>query len=159
MSQLTQTANSNTTSNTSPPATAGEIRYFNEYANGIGYLNSVREFAIEGKPVRYAAQVSVIQGPADNVHYEYHDLVIVSETALAVVRQYRDAIDAEDTKVLIRFSMTNPRAKAFVYKHGERAGETGVAIGGFLSRIFSVKLNGELVYTDPSVMSDQQDQA
>jgi|GEM_PF-3023525 len=52
-----------------PSASAENNRYFNEYANGIGYLNSIREFGAKGKPERYAAQVSVIQGSADNVHY------------------------------------------------------------------------------------------
>jgi len=131
-----------------PSAPAESNRYFNEYANGIGYLNSIREFGAEGKSERYAAQVSVIQGPADNVHYEYHDLVISSETVLGVVLEHREAIEAEEVNVLIRFNMANPRAKAFIYKKGERAGELGAAIGGFLTRIHSMKIDGELVYED-----------
>lgn len=138
-------------------ATADGNRYFNEYANGIGYLNSIREFGAEGQPTRYAAQVSVIQGPADNVHYEYHDLVISSETVLGVVMEHREAIEAEDTKVLIRFNMANPRAKAFIYKQGERAGELGAAIGGFLTRILSLKVDGEQVYEDPRTVTDISD--
>ena len=131
-----------------PSATAESNRYFNEYANGIGYLNSIRQFGAEGKPNRYAAQVSVIQGPADNVHYEHHDLVIASETVLATVLEHQQAIESDDTKVLIHFNMTNPRAKAFMYKQGDRAGELGAVISGFLSRILSLKINGERVYED-----------
>jgi len=137
-------------------ATADNNRYFNEYANGIGYLNSIREFGADGKPERYAAQVSVIQGPADNVHYEYHDLIISSETVLGVVLEHREAIEAEEANVLIRFNMANPRAKAFIYKQGERAGELGAAIGGYLTRILSMKINGELVYEDQRTFDDQE---
>ena len=39
-----------------PSAPAENPRYFNEYANGIGYLNSIREFGSDGKPERYASQ-------------------------------------------------------------------------------------------------------
>lgn len=138
-----------------PSASAENNRYFNEYANGIGYLNSIREFGAEGKPERYAAQVSVIQGPADNVHYEYHDLVISSETVLGVVLEHREAIEAEEANVLIRFNMANPRAKAFIYKQGEHAGELGAAIGGFLTRIHSMKINGEWVYEDQRTFDHQ----
>jgi hypothetical protein len=145
-----------TENTTTSSATAENNRYFNEYANGIGYLNSIREFGAEGKPERYAAQVSVIQGPADNVHYEYHDLVISSETVLGVVLEHREAIEAEDASVLIRFNMANPRAKAFIYKQGERAGELGAAIGGFLTRILSMKINGELVYEDQRTFDDHE---
>jgi hypothetical protein len=140
-----------------PSASAENNRYFNEYANGIGYLNSIREFGAEGKPRRYAAQVSVIQGPANNVHYEYHDLIISSETVLGVVLEHQMAIEAEEVNVLIRFNMANPRAKAFIYKQGERAGELGTAIGGFLTRINSMKINGELVYEDQRTFDDREE--
>ena len=146
------------TKNTNKPsATAENNRYFNEYANGIGYLNSIREFGAVGQLKRYAAQVSVIQGPAENVHYEFHDLIISSDVVLGVVFEHREAIEAEEANVLIRFNMTNPRAKAFIYKQGERAGELGAAIGGFLTRIHSMKINGELVYEDQRTFDDQEE--
>lgn len=137
-----------------PSATAESARYFNEYANGIGYLNSIREFGAEGKSYRYAAQVSVIQGPSDNVHYEYHDLIISSETALDVVLKHRKAIEEDNVTVLIRFNMANPRAKAFIYKHGERAGELGSSIGGFLTRVLSMRINGAVVHEDLRIFDD-----
>ena len=140
---------------TNPSAAAEEPRYFNEYVNGIGYLNAIRDISGEGKPPRYVAQVSVIQGPADNVHYEYHDLIVGAETALGVILEHREAIESDDAKVLIRFNMVNPRAKAFIYKHGKRAGELGSAIGGFLTRILTLKINNELVYEDDRVFDDQ----
>ncbi|MEE8058258.1 MAG: DUF3577 domain-containing protein [Pseudomonadales bacterium] len=138
-------------------APADTHRYFNEYANGIGYLNSIREFGGEGKPTRIAAQVSVIQGPADKVHYEFHDLIISSETVLGVIMEHREAIDNDDANVLIRFNMANPRAKAFIYKKGERAGELGSVMGGFLTRILTMKVNGVLVYEDERLFDDNED--
>ena len=149
---------SKTTEDTNKPSTTVENdRYFNEYASGIGYLNNIREFVVEGKPKRYAAQVSVIQGPADNVHYEYRDLVISSEAALGAVLEHREAIESEQDNVLIHFNMANPRAKAFIYKQGERAGELGSAISGFLTRIRSMKINSQLVYEDQRTFEDTEE--
>lgn len=148
MSQLNE-------SSTNVPANSEDTRYFNEYASGIGYLNRIREFDVEGKPTRFAAQVSVIQGPEDKVHYEYHDLVIASDVVLGVVMEHRAAIEDENSKVIIRFKMANPRAKAFIYQQGERAGELGATISGFLTRIMTLKINGELVYEDKRTFDGQ----
>jgi len=74
-----------------------------------------------------------------------------------VLLEHREAIEMEDTNVLIRFNMANPRAKAFVYKQGERAGELGASIGGFLTRIYTMKINGELVYEDQRTFDDQSE--
>lgn len=142
---------------TQPSATAEEPRYFNEYVKGIGYLNGIRPIGGNGKPERYAAQVSVIQGPADDVHYEYHDLIVGSETVLGVLFDHQEAVESDEHKVLIRFNMANPRARAFIYKQGERRGELGAAIGGFLTRILSLKIDGELVYEDQRVFDDDRD--
>ncbi|MBL4761803.1 MAG: DUF3577 domain-containing protein [Gammaproteobacteria bacterium] len=152
MSQPAKQAIEKTTHSSAP---AEEARYFNEYASGIGYLNGIREFGAEGKPTRYAAQIAVIQGPENDVHYEYHDLIIASETVLKVVLEYREAIDNEDVKVIVRFKMANPRAKAFIYKQGKHVGELGAIIGGFLTRILSLKINGEQVYEDTRTFDNQ----
>jgi len=156
MSQQTKTA---TEKNTHTSAPAEEVRYFNEYASGIGYLNGIREFGAEGKPTRYAAQIAVIQGPENDVHYEYHDLIIASETVLKVVLEHREAIEDEHVKVIVRFKMANPRAKPFIYKQGKRAGELGATIGGFLTRILSLKINGEQVYEDTRTFDNQDTSA
>ncbi|WP_299772465.1 DUF3577 domain-containing protein [uncultured Pseudoteredinibacter sp.] len=149
----------NTPSGTQQPAQSSteQNRYFNQYSNGIGYINGIREFGEEGKATRYAAQISVLQGSVDDVHYEYHDLVISSETALGVLMENRPAIEDENQKVLLRFHMTNPRAKGFVYKQGDRAGEIGTSIGGFLTRVMSLKVDGELIYEDTRLFGEESD--
>lgn len=156
MSQQTKTATEKTTHTSAP---AEEVRYFNEYASGIGYLNGIREFGAEGKPTRYVAQIAVIQGPENDVYYEYHDLIIASETVLKVVLEHREAIEDENVKVIVRFKMANPRAKPFIYKQGKRAGELGASIGGFLTRILSLKINGDQVYEDTRTFDNQDTSA
>lgn len=153
---MSKSTDMTTTHHNNPPATAVYNHYFNEYGNAIGYLNSVREFGTKGKPKRYAAQVSVIQGPSDDVHYEFHDLVITSETVLGILMEHLEAIESDNVNVLIRYNMANPRAKAFIYKRGERAGELGTAIGGFLTRILTMKINGDLAYEDQRIFDDHE---
>lgn len=150
MSQTNE--NSKDTSNTEVK------RYFNEYVQGLGYLNSIRDFGSENKAC-LAVQISALQGSADHVEYIYHDLIVTSERTLKVIMDHRQVIEDDDTNVLVHFKMTNPRPKPFVYKHGERAGELGATIGGFLTRILLIKVNGELVYEDKqdSNVVDSQD--
>lgn len=143
-------------SNEQTSATAESNRYFNEYASGIGYLNSVREFGDTGKPSQVSVQISVIQGSADQIHYEYHDLIVPNDKVRSVILNHREAIDDNDVNAVICFKMVNPRAKAFTYKHGDRAGELGTAIGGILTRVLSLKLNGELVYEDETQREAKQ---
>ena len=142
-------------SNKPSSATADNDRYFNEYASGLGYLNAFKELGDEGQPGYLSVQVSVIQGHADQVHYEYHDLIAASEQVRNVILDHRDAIEDAESKVLIHFKMVNPRAKAFTYKHGDRAGELGTAIGGILTRINSLKVNGEVIYLDNQTMDGE----
>ena len=134
---------------------SAETRYFNQYANGFGYLNGIRDISKEGEPERYAAQISVLQGSADDVHYEYHDLIVSSEIVLGVLLEHREAIETEDAKVLIHFNMANPRANPFIYKQGKRTGELGASIGGFLTRIRTMKINGDLIHEDQRTFDDQ----
>lgn len=142
-------------SNNQRSASADNNRYFNEHASGIGYLNAFKELGDEGQPGFLSVQVSVIQGPSDDVHYEYHDLIATSERVRNAILAHRDAIEDSESNVLIHFKMVNPRAKAFTYKQGERAGELGTAIGGILTRINTLKVNGEVVYQDEST-SDRE---
>ncbi|MDA1370269.1 MAG: DUF3577 domain-containing protein [Proteobacteria bacterium] len=128
-------------------AAAEETRYFNEFGSGLAYVNSISEFVDAGK-TRNHLHMSVIQGPENNVHYEYHRLLVVSEYPYDAIMKQREAIQAKGVKVLIRFKMVNPRVEKFIKRSGEDAGELGTCIGGILTRILTMKVDGELVFED-----------
>lgn len=130
----------------------GDLRegqtYFKEYVNGLGYLNDVRPIPNSGTPPRYSARVSALQGLSGNAHYEYHDLTIDSAQALTLLFHYQNEIKDDDKKVVAKFHFYNPRARAFEIKEGERKGEMGTTINGYLTRISYMSIDGEVVFRE-----------
>lgn len=130
--------------------------YYNEYAKGVGYLNSFKpSFNNEG----YVVKVAVLQGRAGDMRYEPHELIVGSATAVDILTEYQESIDNEDVKVLIRFNMINPQARAFIHKSGNRKGLPGAVIGGVLTRIMLVKVDGKQVYKDERTFDESQETA
>lgn len=140
---------SEATKNTSA---AADDDYFKEYVKGVGYLNSLKSTTND----RFAVKIAAFQGRPDDMHYEYHDLIVGSTTALSILHEYIEEIENEDIKVIIRFNFVNPRANPFMFKNGERAGQPGASIGGILTRVMSLKVDGEDVYKDERTFDDSQ---
>ena len=134
------------------PATA-DNEYYNEYVKGVGYLNSFKPaFNNEG----YIVKIAVLQGRNGSMRYESHELVVGSATAVDILNEYQESIDNEGVKVLIRFNMINPQARAFIHKAGSRKGLPGAVIGGVLTRVMLVKIDGKQVYRDERTFDDSQ---
>lgn len=130
----------------------GDLRdgqtYFKEYVNGLGYVNDVRPIPNSGTPPRYSVKVSALQGLSGSAHYEYHDLTIDSAQAMALIFHYQNEIKDDDKKVIAKFHFYNPRARAFEIKEGERKGELGTTINGYLTRISYLSIDSEVVYRE-----------
>jgi hypothetical protein len=122
--------------------------YFKEYANGLGYLNEVKPIPNSGTPPRYSAKISALQGLSGNIHYEYHDLTIDSAQAMGLLFHYKDEIADDNKKVIVKFHYFNPRARGFILKEGERKGEIGTTINGYLTRISYMSIDGEVVFSE-----------
>ena len=140
----------------SPSSTKEDTRYFNEFGSGLAYVNGISEFQDNDK-TRTHLHLSVIQGPENNVHYEYHRLLVVSDCPYEAIMEHREAIETKGTRVLIRFNMVNPRVEKFIKRSGDVAGEFGTCIGGILT----MKIDGELVFEDTRTFDndDAKDQA
>ena len=138
----------------------GDLRegqtYFKEYVNGLGYVNDVRPLPNSGTPPRYSVKVSALQGLSGSAHYEYHDLTIDSAQAMALIFHYQNEIKDDDKKVIAKFHFYNPRARAFEIKEGERKGELGTTINGYLTRISYLSIDGEVVYREERKDSNGQ---
>ncbi|MGS2722130.1 DUF3577 domain-containing protein [Porticoccus sp. GXU_MW_L64] len=135
---------------------ADNSHYFNQYSSGIAYVNALKEFKASDGSLRYGVKLAVLQGPVDNVHYEYHDLIITSEVTLNALLAQKEDINNEDVKVIAHFNMSNPRSKSFIYKSGKKVGQIGTSIGGFLTRIFYLKVDGNEVYKDERIFDDAE---
>jgi hypothetical protein len=138
----------------------GDLRdgqtYFKEYVNGLGYVNDVRPIPNSGTPPRYSVKVSALQGLSGNAHYEYHDLTIDSAQAMALLFHYQNEIKDDSKKVIAKFHFYNPRARAFEIKEGERKGEIGTTINGYLTRISYLSIDGEVIFREERNDSESQ---
>ena len=146
----TRTTNAKKTSHT------GEKHYFNVYSRGLAYLNGVRITSKSANESRTYVQLAALQGSADNVEYVYYDLLVSKQALIDVINQHRAAIEDDSTKVLVQFTLSNPRPNPFLYEKGQRTGELGATMSGFLNRLSTMKVEGELVYEDTQA-SDQSE--
>jgi hypothetical protein len=117
-------------------------KYFDLHTQGLGYLNRVRDVTpAEGQPF-VSVTLAALRGSVDNVQYTHFECRVVGQQALDLVRQLTPAV-AGQQKVLMGFVLSDLYAEPFVFKHGERAGETGVSLKTRLLRISWAKVDGE----------------
>ncbi|PHS00157.1 MAG: hypothetical protein COA78_24220 [Blastopirellula sp.] len=128
-------------------STDDDSGYINQRSHGFAYINSISEFVDNGKN-RTHLHMSVLQGPVKNIHYEYHRLLVVSDYAYEAILKYREAIETKGVKVFISFNMVNPHVEKYIKRSGDDTGEFAACIGGILTRVLTIKVDGELVFED-----------
>tara|TARA_R110002049_G_scaffold309264_1_gene519415 strand:+ start:10227 stop:10655 length:429 start_codon:yes stop_codon:yes gene_type:complete len=134
---------------TTRTASAEKTKFFDLDIHGIGYLNRVREVTPENGFPFLSVTIAALRGPADNVQHTYFECVVVGEEAKDLVRQLIPAVEA-DMKVLVGFHLSDLQAQTFTFKHGERAGTTGVGLRSRLLRFQWIKVDGHPYLTSRS---------
>ncbi len=109
------------------------VKYFDLHTTGIGYLNRVRQVTPEEGTPFLAVTIAAIHGSATNVQHTYFECGVYGEQAQNTVRELQSAV-ADESKVLIGFTLSDLRADAFTFKQGERAGTTGISLKSRLLR-------------------------
>ena len=121
-------------------------KYFDLHTTGIGYLNRVREVTPkEGNPF-LSLTISALRGSVDNVQYTHFECRVSGRQAQQVVRQVKPAVEGK-LKVLIGFTLSDLYAEAFIFKSGDKAGDTGISLKARLLRIAWAKVDGQPFYT------------
>ena len=125
-----------------------QTSFFDLHTNGIAYLNRFRKVPVaQGQPF-YSVDLSALRGSSENVQYTRYDCRISGSKALEILQGLESEILDNDTKVLVGFRLGDAYPEAFVYKGGDKDGETGVGMKGRLLKIKWAKVNGEFVYKD-----------
>jgi hypothetical protein len=118
--------------------------YFDLHVTGIGYLNRAREVqGARGEPF-LAVEVSALHGAMDDVQRTRFDCRVSGAKAKTTLRRLMPDIEQEKP-VLVGFKLADLYVETFTYAHGEREGETGVALKARLLKIAWAKVNGEPV--------------
>lgn len=122
-------------------------KYFDLLTSGIGYLNRVHEVIPEDGSPFFSVTLAALRGSADDAKYTRFECRVAGAKAREIVRQVRPAVE-DRLKVLVSFTLSDLNAEPFVFKSGDRAGETGVNVKARLIKIGWVKVDGQPFYQD-----------
>ncbi len=122
-----------------------EVKYFNLHTSGLGYLSRIRHVDVKRGDGFLACEINALHGRADDVEYTRFDCRVSGAEAEKQIRRCLDK-QSRDTKILIGFCLGDLYAETFVYKQGDRQGQTGVSLKARLLRVDWIKIDGEMVY-------------
>ena len=122
-----------------------ENKHFDLHTKGIGYLNRIREVKVRRGEPFMAVTIAALRGTSDQVEYTYIDCVVRGAEAEKLIRRCQAASEA-DKKIFVSFTIGDIYPETFVYRSGDKKGETGVSIKGRLLRLGFIKIDGETVY-------------
>lgn len=126
------------------PAT--ETKAFDFIAEGIGYLNRVREIKPAGKGTPYlACTINAMMGPADSVEYVGVDCKVVGKVAMQAIAMLRPHVEAKQ-KVIVAFRVGDPKPDFYEYKD-RQTGEPrqGQGLKARLLQLTMAKIDGQRV--------------
>lgn len=129
--------------------TPQEEKFFDLHITGIGYLNRVREVSPPRCQPFFAVDISAMHGNSDDIQYTRFDCKASGEKAKALLERLKPLIEKDGNKVLVGFKLGDLYPETFVYKSGNRAGETGISLKARLLRIEWVKVNGQPLELEP----------
>ncbi len=122
--------------------------YFDLHTTGVGYVNRIREVEVKKGNGFMACTIAALRGLKSSVEYTYFDCRVSGTEASKVIKRLVKA--SEDNKqILIGFRIGDEYSEPFVYKNGQKKGETGVCTKAHLLYIGWVKVDGDSVYTAP----------
>ncbi len=125
-------------------------KYFDLHTQGIGYLNRIREVTPkEGTPF-LSVTIAALRGSVDNAQYTHFECRVSGKKAQELVRQLTPAVEGS-SKALVGFTLSALYAETFIFKNGEKAGETGISLKARLLRIAWAKVDGQPFYTSQEV--------
>ena len=124
-----------------------EVKYFNLHTSGLGYLSRIRHVDVKRGDGFLACEINALHGRSDEVEYTRFDCRVSGAEAIAQIARCLDiAAQDADAKILLGFCLGDLYVDTFVYKQGERQGQTGVSLKARLIRVDWIKVNGEMVY-------------
>ena len=126
-----------------------ENNYFNLHIRGLGYVNRIREVNVKKRSDKFwACDISALHGAKEDVEYTKFDCKVSGEEAEKLIQMLQKACD-EKKKILIDFKLGDLYTELFTYEKGEKTGQTGISLKTRLLKIYSIRIDGNLVYTAP----------
>lgn len=123
--------------------TQAQNQFFDLHLKGLGYINRFREVQPKNKKSKpfCAVTIGFLRGDSDEVEYTYVDTIIRNSKVCEILKQYQDAINNRDSKVLGVLTVSDIYAEVFESNDGPKPTIKGRLIG-----MRQLKVNGEVVY-------------
>lgn len=121
------------------------VTHFDLHTTGVGYLNRAREVKPQsGKKFKpfWSVGISALHGNINDVEYSRIDTIIVGSDACELIKQYKQDINQQDSRVICGFKIGDIYAEPFI----NNKGESRAVIKGRLLYIAWIKVNGDMVY-------------
>ncbi|PJG84785.1 STY4534 family ICE replication protein [Conservatibacter flavescens] len=141
--------------------TSTQKNFFNIHTTGIGYLNNIRLVEPKKGSLFYSCDIAALVGDSSKPEYRFFNCNVKGEETERLVKRCQDAVN-EKKKVLISFVMSDLWFDTFTYqKDGKehKKGDTGVTLKGRLIRIKTIKVDGQLVYSEQAHANSDSPQA
>ena len=122
-------------------------KYFDLHTSGIGYLNRIREVTPKEATPFLSVTIAALRGSVDNAQYTHFECRVSGIQAQKVIRQVQPALEGK-LKVLIGFTLSDLYADTFIFKSGDKTGETGVSLKARLLRVSWAKVDGQPFYKE-----------
>ena len=129
--------------------------YFDLHVSGLGYVNRIREVKVKKGQPFWACDIAALRGSKNDVDSTRFDCRISGSEAIKLIKRCEKA-EQEGKKILIGFKLGDLYAETFVYRQGEKQGQTGISLKAHLLVIRWIKVDGDTVYKAP-VPSESKD--
>jgi len=129
--------------------------HFDLHTTGVGYLNRAREVKPQtGKKFKpfWSVGISALRGNIDEVEYSRIDTIIVGSEACELIKQYKEDINQQNSRVLCGFKIGDIYADPFKTTQGENR----AVIKGRLLAINWIKIDGKMVYKAEKPQAEAQ---
>lgn len=115
-------------------------RKYNVITNGVGYINRIRKVQPEKGDPYLACDVALFQHVGDNVEYVRFSCVIRGRQAKEIIRTHftspgGEVVHPKDTVVVANMNLGGISVRKFVYRKGEKKGQTGISLRAALLSI------------------------
>ncbi|WP_392564319.1 STY4534 family ICE replication protein [Orbus wheelerorum] len=132
-------------------------QFFDLHIKGIGYVNRIREVQVKKGNPYLSCTIAALRGNSEDAEYTYFECNVTGEKAKDLIARCVEASDLKK-KILISFCLGDLYSETFTYGKGAKQGQTGVSLKARLLKVTSIKIDGELKYSEQEESSDHKAQ-
>lgn len=130
-------------------------QFFDLHIKGIGYVNRIREVQVKKGNPYLSCSIAALRGNCDDAEYTYFECNVTGEKAKDLIARCIEACDLKK-KILISFCLSDLYSETFTYSKGAKQGQTGVSLKARLLNVSSIKIDGELKYSEKDESSENK---